>query len=292
MRRTLDTLAICTVLLLCASWGLQQVSAKLAFVTFPPMLQMTIRSVGACTMVIVWCMITGRGQLLQRDGTLLWGLFAGSLFALEFIMIYFGLQWTDASRGAVFIYTAPFFVALGAMWLLPDEKLNRTQWFGLLLSFVGVVAALGLPSVASSPLSAWGDLLILGGGALWGATTLAIKASPLRSISPEKVLIYQLAVSAIAGAICATAVGEHLGPISATAVWSILYQTVWVAGITFLLWFKLLAIYPASKLQAGTSLSPLFGVVGAYLILNEPLSLSFVVAAALVVIGVILVNRR
>ncbi|WP_210483976.1 DMT family transporter [Microvirga antarctica] len=292
MRRSLDTLAICTVLVLCASWGLQQVTVKLALPTFPPMTQMTIRSVGAGAMVLVWCMFTGRGKLLARDGSLFWGLFAGSLFAIEFMMIYTGLQWTEASRGTVFMYTAPFFVALGAMWLLPEERLTPIQWVGLLLSFLGVVLALGMPSLARSPLAFSGDLLILMGGALWGATTLAIKASPLRAISPEKVLLYQLGMGAVAGVIGMLVLGERLGAPTTAAVWAMIYQTVWVAGITFLLWFKLLAIYPASRLQAGTSLSPLFGVLGAFVILGEPLSISLVLAALLVVSGVILVNRR
>jgi hypothetical protein len=70
MRRSLDTIAIATVLLLCASWGLQQVAVKMALPTFPPMIQMGIRSAGAVAMVLLWCVVTGRGQLLNRDGTL------------------------------------------------------------------------------------------------------------------------------------------------------------------------------------------------------------------------------
>lgn len=33
---------------------------------------------------------------------------AGLLFGLEFILIFRGLIWTDASRASLFIYTAPF----------------------------------------------------------------------------------------------------------------------------------------------------------------------------------------
>ncbi|MDF2809024.1 MAG: family transporter [Microvirga sp.] len=221
-----------------------------------------------------------------------WGLLAGFLFASEFVLIYVGLQWTEASRGAVFIYTAPFFVALGARWLLPEEKLSRVQWFGLLLSFIGVALALGVPRAATSPSAALGDLMLLAAGALWGATTLAIKASPLRSTSPEKVLIYQLAVSAAVGGLGAVVLGEQLGTSTTQAISALLYQTVWVAGITFLLWFRLLTLYPASQLQAGTSMSPLFGVLGAFILLGEPVSVSFVFATILVVAGVVLVNRR
>ncbi len=40
-----------------------------------------------------------------------------------------------------------------------------------------------------------GDLMIVGGGALWGATTLIAKGTPLRHAAPEKALAYQVAIS-------------------------------------------------------------------------------------------------
>lgn len=290
--RPLDAAAIAVLLLLCVSWGFQQVAVKLALPAFPPMLQMGLRSAGACLLVLAWCAATRSGGLLARDGTLGWGLLAGLLFGAEFLLIYFGLQWTAASRSAVFLYTAPFFVALGARWLLPDERLGPAQWAGLGASFAGVGIALGLPHVATSAHALAGDLMILGAGALWGATTLVIKASPLRRAPPEKVLIYQLGVSAgmgIAGALLAgerVAATESWGPLAALA-----YQTVWVAGVTYLLWFQVLRRYPASPLQTGTSMTPLFGVLAAHLMLGEPVTPGFALAAALVAGGLVLVNQ-
>jgi drug/metabolite transporter (DMT)-like permease len=292
MRRPLDALAIGTLVLLCLSWGLQQVAVKLALTAFPPMAQMGLRSAGACAIIVGWCILTGRGELLKRDGTLGWGLLAGLLFAVEFMLVYVGLQWTEASRSAVFLYTAPFFVAIGARWLLPEERLGVAQWLGLALSFAGVVIALGVPRAIPSASAVLGDLMILAAGALWAATTLVIKASPFRSASPEKVLIYQLAVSAVAGGLGAIISGEHFGPASGQAIGALLYQTIWVAGVTYLAWFRLLSTYPASPLQAGTSMTPLFGVLGGALILGEPVTIGFAISAAFVVAGLVLVNRR
>ena len=55
---------------------------------------------------------------------------AGVLFGLEFLLIFPALQFTAASRATLFIYTAPFFVALGSTVLL-GEKLRAVQWLGL-----------------------------------------------------------------------------------------------------------------------------------------------------------------
>ena len=50
------------------------------------------------------------------------------------------------------------------------------------------------------------------------------------------------------------------------------YQAVWVVGLTFLLWFSLVKTYSASKLSAFTFITPLFGVVASYLILHDRLT--------------------
>ena len=65
------------------------------------------------------------------------------------------------------------------------------------------------------------------------------------------------------------------------------YQAFWVVGLTFLLWFALIKTYSASKLSAFTFITPLFGVVASYFILNDTLTITFGVAALLVIAGLI-----
>ncbi|MDX3904276.1 MAG: DMT family transporter [Pigmentiphaga sp.] len=291
-KRSLDVPAIAMLVLLCASWGAQQVSVKIALPAFPPLLQMGIRSAGAGLLLLVYCVLTGRGKLLARDGSLWLGIFSALLFAGEFVLIYVGLQWTDASRTSLFLYTAPFFVALGATWLLPAERLRWPQWMGLFLSFCGTAIVMGVPRAATSPYALWGDLMMIAAAMLWAATTLAIKASSLATVAPEKVLLYHHGVSAIVGLGAAAVAGESMGAVAFAPAMAMAYQTVWIAAITFLLWLRLLAAYPASTLQAGTSMSPLFGVAFAALILREPIGPLFLLAVALVVAGLVLVNHR
>jgi drug/metabolite transporter (DMT)-like permease len=76
------------------------------------------------------------------------------------------------------------------------------------------------------------------------------------------------------------------------AVASLLYQAVWVAFITYLVWFWLVRHYPAPKLASFTFLAPLFGVAAGGLLLAEPMSPGLLVALVLVATGIWLVNRR
>jgi drug/metabolite transporter (DMT)-like permease len=288
--RPLTPGAVALMLMLCLSWGFNQIAVKLALPDIPPMLQATIRSAGA--LVVLFLIARLRGvKLFERDGTLRAGLFAGLLFGLEFVLIYRGLLLTSASRAVVFLYTAPFFVALGSYQFL-GERLRASQWGGLALCFTGVALAIGVPQADVDASVLLGDLLIVGGGALWAATTLLVKATPLLRAPPEKALGYQVALSVPILGFAAWISGETLtrvpGPLALTLM---VYQAIWVVGLTFLIWFALVKTYSASKLSAFTFITPLFGVVASYFIMHDALTLAFGAAALLVIAGLYLVNR-
>jgi drug/metabolite transporter (DMT)-like permease len=289
--RPLDLAGAALVVLLCLSWGFNQVAVKLALPEIPPLIQAAIRSIGAAILVAAWARLRGI-PLLQRDGTLLPGVAAGLLFGLEFILIYRGLLYTTASRAVLFIYTAPFFVVIGARWFLPGDRFNLAQWIGLALSFAGMIVAFGVPAPSAHPLEWVGDVMMVVAAAAWAGTTLIIKASALNRVSAEKTMLYQLVVSAPMLAACALAFGERMSAMpSFVALGSLAYQTVWVVSITFVIWFALIQRYSASRLSAFTFLTPLFGVAAGYVVLDEPITPAFAAAAVLVVAGLVLVNR-
>ena len=288
--RPLSPGAAALMLLLCLSWGFNQIAIKLALPDIPPMLQATIRSAGALPVLLLVAWLRGV-KLFERDGTLGAGLFAGVLFGLEFVLIYRGLLLTTASRAVVFLYTAPFFVALGSYQFL-GERLRTSQWGGLALSFSGVALAIGVPQANVDAQVLWGDLMVVGGGAMWAATTLVAKGTALRSAAPEKALGYQVALSVPILAFAAWVSGETLTRFPGTLALSlVVYQAIWVVGLTFLIWFALVQAYSASKLSAFTFITPLFGVAASYFILHDTLTPAFGAAALLVIAGLYLVNR-
>jgi len=289
--RPLDALAIVLTVGLCLSWGFNSVAIKLAIPDIPPLIQSSVRSAIAAILIGVWMRWRGL-PLFKRDSTLVAGIFAGALFALEFLLIYRGLVWTTATHAALFIYVAPFFVAVGSRWLIPADRFELWQWLGLALSFLGIIIAFGLPTPATNPRQMLGDVMLIGAAAAWAATTLLIKASALSRISPEKTLLYQLVVSAPLLAVGAMAFGEHIDAMpSPIALGAVAYQTIWVVSVTFAVWFALIIRYSAARLSAFTFLAPLFGVAAGHLVLNEPLTPAFAVAVALVAAGLLLVNR-
>lgn len=291
MQKTeLDRLAIGLMVLFCTIWGLQQVAIKLASAGISPVWQAGLRSIGATVIVLLWSWRRGI-RLFERDGTLLPGVLAGLLFAIEFALIFVGLQYTTAARGVIFLYTAPFFVALGAVWLLPQESMRRAQWVGMALAFAGVVVLFG-DGVLSLAGDAWiGDLVILLGAVFWAATTLTVKTSCLARSSAEKTLLYQLGVSALTLPALSLALGEPGVFAPSVLVWtSLLFQTVIVAGVSYLGWFWLVRHYPATRLSSFSFLAPVMGVLAGGLILGELLSPTVFAALGLVGVGIAIAN--
>jgi drug/metabolite transporter (DMT)-like permease len=291
MTRPLDPIAAAIVVVLCLSWGFNQVATKLAMHDIPPLIQATVRSIVAALIISIWCRLRGI-PLFARDTSLVPGLAAGFFFSIEFICIFQGLAYTTATRAVLFIYLAPFFVVLGGRIFLPADRFGAAQWLGLFLSFAGMLIAFGLPTPALDPRQAVGDLMMVGGALFWAATTLIIKASSLNRVPAEKVMLYQLVVSVPFMALAVFLFDQHIAAMpSALAVGALAYQTVWVVSVTFVVWFAIMARYSANRLSAFTFLTPLFGVAAGHLVLGEPLTPAFAAAVALVAAGLVLVNR-
>jgi drug/metabolite transporter (DMT)-like permease len=288
--RPLDTFAVLMTVGLCLSWGFNNVSIKLAIHDIPPLTQSAARSLIAAVIVYAWTQIRGM-PMFKRDGTLWPGILAGVLFALEFLFIYRGLVWTTATRGTLFLYLAPFFVVIGSRWLVPGDRFGVSQWLGLILSFIGIVIAFGLPTPATSSYQMLGDLMLVGGGAAWAATTLIIKASSLNRISAEKTLLYQLVVSVPLLALGALIFGEHIDATPSPVALGAFAYTILVVSLTFAVWFALIVRYSAARLSVFTFLAPLFGVAAGHFILGDPLTPPFALAVVLVALGILLVNR-
>ena len=290
--RPLDPAAAALVVVLCLSWGFNQVATKLAIHDIPPLMQGAIRSAVATLLVAAWCKARGI-PLFTRDGTLAAGLIAGVLFGGEFIFIYQGLVYTTATRATLFIYLAPFFVVLGARILLPVDRFSLWQWLGP--SHVVCRHGGGVRPADAGARSAPGDRRPDDGGR--GAVVGRHHAADQEKRAQPRIVGEGAALSARrlradAGAGGAAIAGERIAQMpSAVAIGALAYQTLWIVSVTFALWFALIVRYSANRLSAFTFLTPLFGVAAGHLVLGEPLTLAFGAAVVLTAGGLILVNR-
>lgn len=290
--KPIDTTAASLMLLLCLIWGAQQSVIKIVADDMSPVLQIALRSGIGMILIGVVMLRQGVSFALHR-GPWKPGLLAGCMFAAEFLFIGEGLRLTSASHVVVFLYTSPVFTALGLHFLLPQERLSGMQWMGIGLSFGGVVVAF----VSGFLVPEWnadtmlGDLFALSAGVIWGLTTVVLRCTELNRIPATQTTQYQLG-SAFIGLVIAAALMGQLEVNWTTAVVSaVLAQGVLVAFFTLLVWFWLLTSYNASQLASFSFLTPIFGVAFGVFLLDEPVSLNFLIGSLMVILGVAIVNH-
>ncbi|WP_283180113.1 DMT family transporter [Gemmobacter sp. 24YEA27] len=295
MKRPIDLTAFGLMILLCLTWGLQQTAMKLAAPGIDPMLQIGLRSAMAAALVFAI------SRLIRRDR---WrpriflgpGLLAGTLFALEFLLVAEGLRWTTASHIGVFLYTGPIFAAIGLHFAQPDERMARVQWLGVAITFTGVAAIFLLPELRGNqplaPSMIVGDLLGLGAGIAWGLTTVVIRTSRLANAPPAQTLTNQLFVAGIV-ALAFSALTGRLGmQPSAGDLVNLGFQTIIICTVSFMIWFRLLQVYPSSRLGVLSLMTPVFGVMSGALLLGEHLTPDFLFGGALVLLGMLTVEAH
>jgi drug/metabolite transporter (DMT)-like permease len=288
-RDAVDTLAVAMMIGLTMSWGLNGVAAKLANTGYDPVFLTLVRSAIGGALVFLWCRWRGI-RLFERDATLWPGLLAGLLFGLEFLLIFVGLDYTSVARSTLLVNTMPFWVLIGGHLFL-GERITGLKVIGLLLAFGGLVLVFSDKLSQPGPDVLIGDLMSLAAGLAWAATYMVIKGTRLRDAGAEKLLLYQLAVSAVLAAAILPFSGPPIRDANAVATWALLFQAVYIVAVTYALWFWLVRTYPASGLASFTFLTPAFGVLFGGLILGEPLGTTIFVALGLIATGLVLVNR-
>ena len=99
--------------LVCFLWGVNALAIKFSNQGMPPIMAAALRSLVSGALVWAYARIKGRGVAFP-PGQTRHAIVIGLLFGLEFLFVYWGLSFTPASRSLIFLYTHPFWVALGA----------------------------------------------------------------------------------------------------------------------------------------------------------------------------------
>lgn len=291
-RRRLPLRAGLLLGLLCFLWGAQSVSIKFSNQGMPPLMAAALRSLVAGILVWGYARLKGRDVAFPQ-GKARHALMIGFLFGVEFLFLYWSLVYTPVSRSLIFLYTHPFWVALGAHFLLKGDRLTPGKLIGLVLAFGGVAAVFQGRSPELPTLYWVGDLMALSAAMFWAATTLYIKHITEKvSLDHYQTLFAQLIYSFPILALGSVAFEQPADlDLNSVVVASLIYQSVIVAFASYLVWFWLIQRYMVSRLAAFTFMAPLFGVILGGLILDEPLTLLVWIGLSCVAGGVYVVNR-
>src|SRR5213593_2634376 len=209
-------------------------------------------------------------------------------FVLNQALLYVGLTTTTATRAAILFNVQPFFTLILLPRFVPSERLTARRGVGTALAFAGVVLVLIERGTAGGALL--GDLLVLLGALAWSANTVLNKTMP-RELHTVSVIAWNVAGAVpVMGLLTLLLEPRATWHFTAAAVASVIYLGVVAAAAGFVLFVWLIRTYSAARVNMFVFLSPVFGLVIAWLVLGEPISLLQAVGALAVAAGIGVVN--
>ncbi len=288
----LDAKAVAILIILTLLWGFNYPAIKFSNQGVSPIFASTLRSIIASILGLIYC-LRKKEKLFHTDVMLLHGIVVGLLFGAEFACLYFGMLFTDAARSVLFVYLSPFVVAAGAHFFLKGDRLSFLKIAGLVLAFAGIFVVFGGRPRTAKASMLLGDTLEIAAAVLWGATTLYIKKFMAQKVEPIHTFLYQLFFSIpILLIVSIILEPKWIYRMDSYIIVSLFYQSVIIAFITYLVWFKLIHEYSVSRLSAFTFFTPIFGVLFGILALHEEMTVSLMIGLPLVSIGIFMVNWR
>ena len=273
-----------------ALWASSVVAAKLVVATTPPFTAATIRFLmAAALMWVVWLVYPGARQHVElRDYPFLAvaGFFQTSLY---FALQYAGVEHTTAGNASVLVNTRSLIVlVLAALFL--RERLSTAKVAAILVGFAGVLVITARGSLSNLSWAsdhAWGDLLILA-NALSGAIGLVLTKRVLSKYRPVPALVHTMTWGAIGllpfGAFEAVRLGG-IPPIGFDPWLILVYQAVFCSLVAHMIWNNVLVRMQASQAAVFIYVSPLVGVLLAWLLLGESIPPSLLLGTGLIVLA-------
>jgi len=209
-------------------------------------------------------------------------------FVLNQALLYLGLTMTTAGRAAILFNVQPFFTLILLPRFVPSERLTVRRSTGTAIAFVGVVLVLIERGTAGGALL--GDVLVLLGALAWSANTIMNKTMP-RELPTVSVIAWNVAAAVpVMGLMTLLLESRASWHFTAAAIASVVFLGVVAAAAGFVLFVWLIRTYSAARVNVFVFLSPVFGLLIAWLVLAEPISLLQAVGAFTVAAGIWVVN--
>ena len=210
------------------------------------------------------------------------------------VMFYKGLKMIEASRASLIIATCPIFITVCSVLFL-KEKITSLNVLGIVISVCGatiVISKGNMNQIVEKGLGR-GELYIFGCVLCW-VTYSIIGKTVMKNLSPLVSVSYSAVFGAVALFIpaCVEGLIRNLPNQSATDWLCISYLGIFGTLIGFVWYYQGVKQLGPTKAGLFINFVPIFGIVSAFLILHEPITVSLAVGAGLVISGVYLTNRR
>jgi drug/metabolite transporter (DMT)-like permease len=212
--------------------------------------------------------------------------------AIPFSLITWAEQSVDSSVAAILNAAVPLFVLVIAAVFLKDERLSANRILGLVVGFVGVAVLVGFdPSdLASGNLS--GEIALIGSTISYACGAVYARRN-IHGLRPMIPAIFQVGFGLLIVSVLAFAFENPLATqFTPASLFSVIWLGLLGSGLAYLVFFRLLGRWGATRTSMVAYLLPMYGIVLGALVLNEPVDGRLVLGTALIIGGVALVNSN
>jgi drug/metabolite transporter (DMT)-like permease len=212
--------------------------------------------------------------------------------ALPFMLITWAEQSVDSSLAAVLTGAVPLFVIPFAALFLPSERITTNAVLGILIGLVGVAVVVGFDpaNLAASELTA--EIALIGAAASYALGGVYARRN-VHGLRPMIPALFQVAFALVMTAIPALLFERPWeGSLGAEAIVAVIWLGLLGSGAAYLIFFRLLRSWGATRTSLVAYLLPIWGIVLGALVLSEAIDVRLIAGTALVIAGIGLVNMR
>ncbi|HXL23212.1 MAG TPA: EamA family transporter [Candidatus Dormibacteraeota bacterium] len=273
-------------------WGSTYLAIRYAVETIPPLYTAGVRHLVAGGILLAWCLLKGlRPTAAQIRASVVIGFFF-------FLIGHGSLHWAEtrvpSGLASLLIATEPIFVFLMTAAANRRWKMNAPLLAGALLGLGGVALLMGRSVLASSPGMFTGAVAVLVGAFSWSVGVIYSRRSHL---SGSPLLLSALSLLAgsgmllVAGSIAGEWRGFSWHQVTARSWWALAYLIVFGSIVTFTAYNWLMEHYSPTLVATHTYVNPIVAVLLGWWFAGEAVTLNLLLAAGLVIVAVILVDR-
>jgi drug/metabolite transporter (DMT)-like permease len=276
-------------------WGSSYIGIHFAIETIPPFLMTTARFLLAGGLLMGWALARGASLPTRVH----WRA-AAIVGAFLFLFNNTAIVWAEVNgvptgMVAVLIATMPMWMVL-LTWLKPrGVRPSAMTLVGLAIGFVGIVLLVRPDSVApgGEPMHPLGPFVVLFGAFAWAFGSLYARGAALPGSATMSTGIQLLAGGAMIGVVSVVngdAAQLDVARVTLGSLLAFLHLTFSSSIVAFSAFVWLMKVCPPAKVATYAYVNPVIAVMLGWLLLREPITPRTLVAAAVIIAGVIIIN--
>jgi drug/metabolite transporter (DMT)-like permease len=212
--------------------------------------------------------------------------------ALPFSLITWAEQSVDSALAAILTAPVPLFVIVIAAFVLQDEPITGNRLIGLAVGFVGVVILVGFDPAQLAGGQLLAEVALIGATASYAAGGVYARRM-VRGLRPMIPAVMQVTFAFAISAALALIFESPLAARPSVEAWgAVVWLGILGSGLSYLIFFRLLNSWGATRTSTVAYLIPVFGIALGAAVLAEPIDARLLLGTALVIGGIALVNAR